>query len=164
MGVKQKCTAVGLKFDFVATSGDENRVTASQIVVGIIRSNGGAAVERGENVEAIVIGELVRLAKPQAVEDEFVTGDEALDVRTIGGQRFDRVYGAAREVDCFECLRDVERAWFAVGVDAIPITKAEGGIAGLLDFGNEESRSESMHRAGFDEQAVASDRLKLMQK
>ena len=56
---------------------------------------------------------------------------------------------------------DVERARLAVGVDAVPIEEAKRGVAGLLDFGDEQAGAESMHGAGFDEQAVADARLEL---
>ena len=70
---------------------------------------------------------------------------------------------ARGEVDRVERLLDVQLARPAVAVDAVPIEQPVGRVAGLLDFGDQQPGAERVHRARFDEDAVANARLELVQ-
>ena len=48
----------------------------------------------------------------------------------------------------------MDRAWFASGVCASPVVEAEGEIALLLDFGEDDAGAESVDGAGWNEDAV----------
>ena len=74
----------------------------------------------------------------------------------------DGVHGAAGEVGYVERLLDVKLAGFAVAVDAVPIEESIRGVAGLLDFGDQEAGTECVHGAGFDQDAIADARFELM--
>lgn len=49
----------------------------------------------------------------------------------------------------------MDGAWFAIGVCASPVVEAEGEIALLLDFSEDDAGSESVDGAGGYEDAVA---------
>ena len=98
-----------------------------------------------------------------AIENELVAGDEAFDVRSVRRLRRLRCDGAAGEVDRVERFLNVERARFAVAVDAVPIEEAERGVAGLLDLGDHQPGAEGVDRAGFDEDAIADARFELVE-
>ena len=102
-------------------------------------------------------------AKPQAVENEFVALDEVFDIviACCGGR--DWVHWAAGVVGYIERLLDVKLARFAVAVDAVPIEQPIGGVAGLLDFGDQEAGAECVDGAGFDQNAIAHAWLELME-
>ena len=55
---------------------------------------------------------------------------------------------------------DVQLPWLSLGVLAVPVEEAEGGVAGLLDFGQEDAAADGVDGAGGEEQAVAGARGK----
>ena len=57
-------------------------------------------------------------------------------MRSIGRPRDLRGDGSAAEVDRVERFLNVERARFAVAVEAVPIEEPERCVAGLLDLGD----------------------------
>jgi hypothetical protein len=67
----------------------------------------------------------------------------------------DGVDGPAVEIDGFEGLGKMQGSGLAGGVDAVPIKNPEGGVAGLLDLGNEKTAAHRVDRAGGNVDAVA---------
>lgn len=67
--------------------------------------------------------------------------------------------GTGLEVDDIEGLLKVEGARLSVGVESSPIVESEGGIAGLLDFGDDESGAEGVDGPGGDEEALVGFRF-----
>src|SRR4051794_34970122 len=105
----------------------------------------------------------MRNAEPPAVENEFVASDKTFDAMLAGQSRSDGVHWSAGVVDYTECLLDVELAGFAIAVDAVPIEQSICGIAGLLDFGDQETGAERVHGAGFDQNTISRARLELVE-
>lgn len=112
---------------------------------------------------ALVATAMLRRVELPAIEYELVASDKAFDVRMVRWLRRLWCDGAAGEVDRVEGFLDVERTRFAVAVDAVPIEEAERGVAGLLDFGDHESVAQGVDRAGFEEDAIADARFKLVE-
>src|SRR5689334_5394290 len=69
---------------------------------------------------------------------------------------------AALPIDARERLVDMQRARLALGVAAIPIEEAEGGIAGLLDLGHEHAAAHGMDGAGGQKQTITRPRLEVV--
>src|SRR5262249_54070040 len=66
-------------------------------------------------------------------------------------------------VDRIERLLDMQRTWLTVRVDAIPIVQPKRGVARLLNFGDQQTCAERVHRAGWQENTIADARLDLVQ-
>ena len=65
--------------------------------------------------------------------------------------------GAVHEVDAFECLFDMQFAWFTVGSDPSPVADAVGGVAVLLDLQQKIAGADGMDAAGGDEIGIAGE-------
>ena len=66
-------------------------------------------------------------------------------------------------IDRVQRMLDVERPRPAVAIDAIPIEQPKRGIAGLLNFRNQQASPQGVNRSGFDEYAIAHFRRQYMQ-
>jgi hypothetical protein len=67
--------------------------------------------------------------------------------------------GAAIEIDHIEGLIDVQWSRFTFLIDSVPVVEAECAIAGLLNFSDEESCTESVYSPGGDKDTIAGLRL-----
>lgn len=74
-----------------------------------------------------------------------------------------RVYGPRFEIGGVEALFDMQCSWFAVWTDAVPVEQTKRRIAGLLDFGDHQSRTEGMDDASRNKHAVSHLRFELVQ-
>ena len=57
----------------------------------------------------------------------------------------------------------MQLARFAVAVDTVPIEEPIGCVAGLLNFGDQETGAERVYSSGFDQDAIAHARLELVE-
>jgi hypothetical protein len=81
--------------------------------------------------------ELVGRAKRETVEHELIARDEALDTRIARGLRPSRRHWPAFEINRFERLLHMQRARLSIRIDSVPIKESVGGVACLLDLGDE---------------------------
>lgn len=91
------------------------------------------------------------------VEREIIAGHQSAD--WVGKQimRWHRPRGLHGPLLChgINAGLDVELARLAVGAGAIPIVETVGYIARLLDFCNEQPRTNRVYGAGWDKNAIA---------
>ncbi len=153
---------IGRDFDFARRGWDEDRAAALQVPSLVVGDERGATFDHREDSEAVVVPQRVKRAETKAVEDELVAMDEALDVGIVCHLGGDGIHWATGVIDYVQRLFDVELARLAVLINAVPVEQPVGRIAGLLDFGDQQTGAESVDGAGRNQNAVARARLKFM--
>ena len=74
-----------------------------------------------------------------------------------------RRHRALVPVNARQRLLDVQRPALALGVATVPVEEAEGGVAGLLDLGDQHATADRVDRARGQEDAIAGPRLEAVQ-
>lgn len=116
------------------------------------------------DVETVIPADCLRLIELPAIHNELVAGDQAADPRSARPLRLHGIDGTALEIDDRQPLLNVQRTRLAIGAAAVPVIKAERGIAGLLYFRHQQACPEGMNRPGGKEEAIARLGLEAMEQ
>src|SRR5262245_45487037 len=114
-------------------------------------------------MESLVAGERFRSRDRPAIHDELVTAHEALDVRPLRWPRCCWLYRASRKIDCTERFLNVQHPWFSVRCDAPPVVQPKGGVAGLLNFGHQQTGAQRVNGTSRKQDTLAGAGLERMQ-
>ncbi len=160
--VENDCPIAWHDFDVASHRGNEHGAAALHIAVFVICADRNGAFDNGKDVEAVVVRKGAGRTKPPAVEREFVALNQAFDFWIACWRRRDGIHRPPGKISHAERLLNMKLARFSVAVDTVPIEEAIRGVAGLLNFGDQETGAQRVDRAGFDQDAVAGAWFELM--
>jgi len=88
---------------------------------------------------AVVAADFTRAVKRPSIQHKFFAINKAAYTGAICRSWLPWIYGTHLIIYYVQCLLDAQRTGFAVGAQAVPVEKPESRVAGLLDFGDQQS-------------------------
>src|SRR5690606_37160525 len=117
-----------------------------------------------EQVKAVVIGKTDFATEHPTVEHKLVAAHQLFPPGWLKWDWGDGSHRSTREVDCRQCLVDVERTRTPLSVTPVPVVQTVSRVARLLKLGDHDPCPECVDRPCLDQQVVTRARFELMKE